>query len=122
MHNIFLHDVEIFSGSELIYHLNNVLKHVSIHFNNSNIVSNLIEKGEQTYLNHVEHEVFIEGDLGDVLNLNKTDIKKVTISSLRDILKGWIEKRKFYPRHPVFFLDKALGVKWDMSYYVSLRI
>ena len=118
MHNIFLHDVEIFSGSELIYHLNNVLKHVSIHFNGSNIVSNLIEKGEQTYLNHVEHEVFIEGDLGDVLNLNKTDIKKVTISCLRDIMKGWVEKRKFYPQHPVFFLEKALGVKLDMSYYV----
>ena len=118
MHNIFLHDVEIFSGSELIYHLNNVLKHVSIHFNGSKIINNLIEKGEQTYLNHVEHEVFIEGDLGDVLNLNKTNIKKVTISSLRDILKGWIEKRKFYPGHPVFFLEKALGAKWDMSYYV----
>ena len=117
MHNIFLHDVEIFSESELIYHVNNVLQHVSFHFNDLKIKSNLIEKGEQTYLNHVEYEVFVEGELGDILNLDNANIKKNTVSSLRDIMQGWIVKRKFYPRHPCFYVNNVLDKKQNMSYY-----
>jgi hypothetical protein len=93
MHNIYLHDVEIFSASELIHHLNNILKNVSFHFDEVKINSNLIEKDEQTYLKHIEYEVFVEGGLGHLLNLDDTHIKKITASSWRDMMNGWIKKK-----------------------------
>ena len=63
--------------SELTHHVNNVLKNVSFHFDDLKINSNLIEKDEQTYLNHLEYQVFVEGGLGHLLNLDDTHIKKI---------------------------------------------
>ena len=117
MHNIYLHDVEIFSASELIHHLNNILKNVSFHFDEVKINSNLIEKDEQTYLKHIEYEVFVEGGLGHLLNLDDTNIKKIAASSWRDMMNGWIKKRRFPFRHPCFYLNFILDKKHDMSYY-----
>ena len=117
MHNIYLHDVEIFSASELINHLNNVLKNVSFNFDDLKINSNLKEKGEQTYLNPVEYEVFVKGELGDLLNLDDTNIKKMIGSSWRDMMNGWIEKRDFPRRHPCFYPDYNLDSKQYMKYY-----
>ena len=94
MHNIYLHDVDIFSESELIHYLNKVLKSVSKSAARPKIMKDLIQKGKDgsTYLKPIEHDIYIEGELGNILNLENIPIKVHSGNSLRDVFR-WVKQK-----------------------------
>ena len=96
MHNLFLHDVDIFSEIELIHYLNNVLKSVSLSSTRlTEMGKDLLQKSKDgaTYLKSVEYDIFIEGEFGNILNLHSIPVKVHSGNSIRDIFR-WVKVKK----------------------------
>ena len=96
MHNLFLHDVDIFSEIELIHYLNNVLKSVSLSSTRlTEMGKDLLQKSNDgaTYLKSVEYDIFIEGELGNILNLHSIPVKVHSGNSITDIFR-WVKVKK----------------------------
>ena len=95
MHNIYLHDIDIFSENELIHYLNDVLKSISrASTGTTKIVKDLLEQGKDgaVYLKSVEHDIYIGGDLANILNLDDMRIKVHNGSSLRNVFR-WLKPK-----------------------------
>ena len=79
MHNIYLHDIDIFSKKELIKYLNDVLKNVSFYSTRTlvKVVKDLLEEGKDgaVYLKSADYDIYIGGDLANILNLKDTNLK-----------------------------------------------
>ena len=98
MHNLFLHDVDIFSETELIHYLNNTLKSVSRSSTRlTGMSKDLLEmsKDGTTYLKSVEYDIYIEGEVGNILNLDSIPVKVHSGNSLKDIFR-WVKVKKDY--------------------------
>ena len=123
MHNIFLHDVVIFSEIELIYYLNNVLKSISRSSTRvTKMGKDLLQKSKDgtSYLKSIEYDIFIESELGNILNLHEIRVKAHYGNSLRNIfrwlkLKNKILKlRSFFPNE---YIDTILDYKQELQYF-----
>ena len=120
MHNIFLNDVEISSNSNLIQYLNDVLKNVSIYHDEPQIERDLLSTSSDdvTHLNSLEYEIYIESEVGNMLNLENTQVKKCCGKSLRDITTDdWVQNKVFASTHPSHYINTLLDNKQDICYY-----
>ena len=120
MHNIYLHDIDIFSESELIFYLNNVLKSVSrsVTMRSKKIVKDLMQKGKDgiTYLKHIEHDIYIDGELGNILNLDNISMKVHSGISMRDVFR-WVKQKKTISTFPNNYINTLLDYKQELRYY-----
>ena len=123
MHNIFLHDVVIFSENELIYYLNNVLKSISRSSTRvTKMGKDLLQKSKDgtSYLKPIEYDIFIESELGNILNLHEIRVKAHYGKSLRNIFR-WLKPknkilklRSFFPNE---YIDTILNHKQELQYF-----
>ena len=93
MHDIFFHDVDIFSENELIDYLNNVLKSISRSSTRvTKMEKDLLQKSKDgvTYLKSIDYDIFIESELGNILNLDEISVKAHHGNSLRNIFR-WMK-------------------------------
>ena len=119
MHNLFLHDVDIFSETELIHYLNNTLKSVSLSSTRLTRMSkDLLEmsKDGTTYLKSVEYDIYIEGELGNILNLGSISVKVHSGKSLKDIFR-WIKVKKITDFFANKYISAVLNHQQEIQYY-----
>ena len=120
MYNIYLHDKDIFSESELILYLNNVLKSVShsVAMRSKKNVKDLMQKGKDgfTYLKHIEHDIYIDGELGNILNLDNISMKVHSGNSMRDVFR-WVKQKKTISTFPNNYINTLLDYKQELRYY-----
>ena len=123
MHNIFLHNVDIFSESELIHYLNNVLKSVSRSSSRlTKMGKDLLQKGKDgaPYLKPVEYDIYIESELGNILNLRSVPVKIYSGNSLRNVFR-WMKppkkNLKLEPFSPNEYIDAVLDYKQGVEYF-----
>ena len=117
MHNIFLHDIIIFSENELIYYLNNVLKSISrSSTRTTRMEKDLIQKSKDdaSYLKSVEYDIYIESELGNILNLHEIRVKAHCGNSLRNIFR-WMKSKKKIIRHRNFFPNEYIDTLFDYN-------
>ena len=123
MHNIFLHDVDIFSENELIDYLNNVLKSISRSSTRvTKIEKDLLQKSKDgvTYLKSINYDIFIESELGNILNLDEISVKAHYGNSLRNIFR-WMKTKnrilKLRSFSPNEYIDGKLDYKQEIRYF-----
>ena len=123
MHNIFLHDVDIFSENELIDYLNNVLKSISRSSTRvTKMEKDLLQKSKDgvTYLKSIDYDIFIESDLGNILNLDEISVKAHHGNSLRNIFR-WMKTKnrilKLRSFSPNEYIDAKLDYKQELQYF-----
>ena len=119
MHNIYLHDTDIFSENELIQYINKVLKNVSrSSTKTTKIVKEILQKGDDgaLYLNKVEYDINIESELANILNLEELYLNVYTGSSLSDVY-SWL-KPKGKPNKKTF-LNVRLETNFNYKVYVK---
>ena len=95
MHNIYLPDIDLFSEKELIQYLNDVLKNVSIESTSQVlVVKDLLEEGKDgaVYLKSADYDIYIGGDLANILNLEDTNLKVYSGTSLRNVFR-WLKPK-----------------------------
>ena len=123
MHNIFLHNVDIFSESELFHYLNNVLKSVSLSSTRlTKMKKDLLQKGKDgaTYLKSIEYDIYIGSEVGNILNLHNVPVKIYSGNSLRNVFRWMKPKnrilkvRSFFPNE---YIDEALDYKQEIEYF-----
>ena len=123
MHNIFLHDVDIFSENELIDYLNNVLKSISRSSTRvTKMEKDLLQKSKDgvTYLKSIDYDIFIESELGNILNLDEISVKAHHGNSLRNIFR-WMKTKnrilKLRSFSPNEYIDAKLDYKQELQYF-----
>ena len=123
MHNLFLHDIVIFSENELIYYLNNVLKSISRSSTRiTKMDKDLLQKSKDaaSYLKSVEYDIYIESELGNILNLHEIRVKAHYGNSLRNIFR-WVKPKKKILKLTYFFpneyIDTLLDYKQELQYF-----
>ena len=119
MHNLFLHDVDIFSETELINYLNNVLKSVSLDSTRlTEMGKDLLQKSKDgaTYLKSVEYDIYIEGELGNILNLHSIPVKVHSGNSIRDIFR-WVKVKKIADFFANKYISAVLDHRQEIQYY-----
>ena len=122
MHNIYLHNADIFSENELIQYVNTVLKNVSrSSTKTTKIVKDILQKGNDgaIYLNKVEYDINIGGELANILNLEELILPLFTGTSLSGVFswlkpKGKKNKRTFLNVR----LDTIFDHKENMEYFL----
>ena len=95
MHNIYLHNADIFSENELIQYVNTVLKNVSrSSTKTTKIVKDILQKGNDgaIYLNKVDYDINIGGELANILNLEELMLPLFTGTSLSGVF-GWLQPK-----------------------------
>ena len=95
MHNIYLHNADIFSENELIQYVNTVLKNVSrSSTKTTKIVKDILQKGHDgaIYLNKVDYDINIGGELANILNLEELMLPLFTGTSLSGVF-GWLQPK-----------------------------
>ena len=96
MHNIYLHDIDLFSEKELIEYLNDVLKKVSIDSTKTlvRVVKDLLQKGKDgaVYLKSGDYDIYFGSDLANILNLEDTNLKVHSGTSLRQVFR-WLKPK-----------------------------
>ena len=123
MHNIFLHDVDIYSENELSDYLNNVLKSISRSSTRvTKIEKDLLQKSKDgvTYLKSINYDIFIESELGNILNLDEISVKAHYGNSLRNIFR-WMKTKnrilKLRSFSPNEYIDGKLDYKQEIRYF-----
>ena len=96
MHNIYLHDIDLFSEKELIQYLNDVLQKVSIDSTSTlvKVVKDLLQEGKDgaVYLKSGDYDIYIDSDLANILNLEDTNLKVHSGTSLRQVFR-WLKPK-----------------------------
>ena len=96
MHNIYLHDINIYTKKDLIRYLNDVLKNVSFYSSRTlvKVVKDLLEEGKDgaVYLKSADYDIYIGGDLANILNLEDTNLKVYSGTSLRNVFR-WLKPK-----------------------------
>ena len=96
MHNIYLPDIDLFSEKELIQYLNDVLKKVSIDSTKTlvRVVKDLLQKGKDgaVYLKSGDYDIYFGSDLANILNLEDTNLKVNSGTSLRHVFH-WLKPK-----------------------------
>ena len=133
MHNIYLSDIDLFSEKELIQYLNDVLKKVSIDSTSQVlVVKDLLQEGKDgaVYLKCGDYDIYIGSDLANILNLEDTNLKVHSGTSLRQVFR-WLKpkirthlsadfvKDNFIHRanFPNDTLDIIFDYKQDLQYF-----
>ena len=110
MHNIFLHDSVIFSENELIHYLNNILKSISLSSTRlTKIDKDLLHKRKSgaTYLKSDKYDIFIESELGNILNLPDIRVKAHYGNSLRKLFCWEKPKTKIHKLRVSYIDDEG---------------
>ena len=95
MHNIYLHDISIFSEKELIHYLNTIFKNVSRTFTKTlNFLKDLLEEDKDgtLYLKSGDYDIYIDSDIAKILNLQNTKLKVHSGTSLRNVFR-WLKPK-----------------------------
>ena len=122
MHNIYLHDTDIFSENELVQYINKVLKNVSrSSTKTTKIAKEILQKGDDgaLYLNKVEYDINIESELANILNLEEVNLDVFTGSSFSDVYswlkpRGKVKKKTFLNVR----LDTLFNYKEPVEYFL----
>ena len=123
MHNIYLHDIDLFSEKELIQYLNDVLQKVSIDSTSTlvKVVKDLLQEGKDgaVYLKSGDYDIYIDSDLANILNLEDTNLKVHSGTSLRQVFRWLKPKMRTHlsANFPNDTLDIIFDYKQDLQYF-----